>query len=103
MHRKGSLITLFPSFMSLYLLNWFRKFLALACFPSKIAGAIPVIPPEEEFPVGLMVVVLTDIAGGSRGSVPWRDMVVSRFAVMVLMEGLGSGTVGDKGVSTLIG
>ena len=103
MRRKGSLITLFPSFMSLYLLNWFRKFSALALFPSKIAGAIPVMPPEEGFPVGAVVVVLTDIVSGSRGNVPWSVAVHSSPVVITLSNGVRSGTFGGVGGSMFIG
>ena len=96
MQRKGS-------FMSLYLLNWFRKFLVLLLFPLKMAGAIPAIPPVEGFPVGPVVVVLTDIVGGSRGSVPWSVVVCSSPEEMASSNEVGSGPIGSAGGSTFIG
>ena len=74
----------------------------LARFPSKIAGVIPAIPPEEEFLVGLVVVVLTDIAGGSRGSIPWSIAVRSSPVVMVSSDEGRSGII-EFGGSTVIG
>ena len=72
----------------------------MALFPSKIAGAIPVILPFEGFPVGAVVVVLTDIAGGSRGNDPWSVAVRSSPVVMVSSDGVISGTFGGVGGST---
>ena len=103
MWRKGSLITLFPSFMSLYLLNWFRKFSALALLPSNMVGAIPVMPPKDRFPVGPVVVVLTDIVGGSRGNVPWSVAVRSSPMDMALSDEVRFRVTKSMGGSTLIG
>lgn len=64
---------------------------------------MPVIPPEEGFSVGAMVLAFTDMLGGSRGKVPWRDATVSRSVVIVSIDGVGYGTMGDRGVSTLTG
>ena len=64
---------------------------------------MPVIPPEDGFPVGAVVLAFTDMLGGSRGKVPWSDATVSRSAVIVSIDGVGSGTMGDSGVSTFIG
>ena len=61
------------------------------------------MPPEEGFPVGVVVVVLTDIVGGSRGNVPWSVAVCSSPAVMTSSDGVISGMFGGVGGSTFIG
>ena len=72
----------------------------MALFPSKMAGAIPVMLPFDGFPVGTVVVVFTDIVGGSRGSDPWSDAVRSSPVVIVSSCGVVSGTFGGVGGST---
>lgn len=72
-------------------------------FLLKMAGTIPVIPPDEGFPVGAVVVALTDISGGSSGNVPCKDMVISRSAVITLTDGVGLGMMGDRAVLMFIG
>lgn len=64
---------------------------------------MPAIPPEDGLLVGAVAVAFTDMVGGSRDKVPWSDAMVSRPVVMVLMDGLGSGMMGDNGVLMLIG
>ena len=72
----------------------------MALFPSKIAGAIPVMLPFDGFPVGTVVVVLTDIVGGSRGSDPGSVAVRSSPVELVSSDEVISGAFGGVGGST---
>jgi hypothetical protein len=55
----------------------------------KMFGAIPLNPPEG----ALVVVLFTDMFGGSRGRVPCRETMGFIEATRVSMEGVGSGIV----------
>lgn len=73
--------------------------------PSKIAGGTPHIPLLGTFRAGLVVVMFTDIVGGSdggsSGSDPCNDGTMSNAAVIVPM--VGPWVVGLSVLSTLIG
>jgi hypothetical protein len=56
-------------------------------------GAIPLNMFE-----GMGAVVVADIVGGLRGSVPVRDIVESRDATMESIEAAGSGIAGELGL-----
>jgi hypothetical protein len=60
----------------------------------KIFRAIPLNLPEGVF---VVVVLLTDISGGSRGRVPCREMMGFIEVTRVSMEGVGSGMAGEFG------
>lgn len=59
-------------------------------------GATPFNPLTGVWPP--VVVALTDMSGGSRGRVPFNEVVALRLAAMESMDGRGFGTMGDIGL-----
>ena len=64
--------------------------------PLNMVGVIPFRPFDGAFPV-VVVVVLTDIVGGSRGKLPLRDTRGLIAATIMSMDGNGSEMVGEFG------